>query len=399
MNVLFLTTILPRQQRMGSEVASQCFIDALRQTGHRVLTVGYMRQDDPFELERSELLIARRYIETQRARWYPLLWMLLGFAKGLPYSGVKYYSQRYIQQVKALLHQPDQPFDLVVIDHPQLGWLQPFLPPQQKLVMIAHNLEHQLYHQQAALSSRVMRWIYCREARLIEQLETDLAQEADQVWALSQTDAEYFSKLGQKTLTMTLPANLSPVRTRPQPKAFDVGLIGSWAWKPNAEGLRWFLQSVYPLLPRHLSVQVAGRGAEWLTERYPQIRYLGFVPDVQVFMGQARAVAIPTLSGSGIQIKTLDAIASGSKIVATPVALRGLNSWPATVQVAEQPQQFAAALLAACAHNSTGESTDLESSEYCSSSSADIDFAQGTEWYRNRQIKFLAEVSEAVSNL
>jgi hypothetical protein len=49
-------------------------------------------------------------------------------------------------------------------------------------------------------------------------------------------------------------------------------------------------------------------------------------------MAQAKVVAIPTLSGGGIQIKTLDAIASGSAIVATPVALRGISDPPATVQ-------------------------------------------------------------------
>jgi len=414
MNILFLTTILPRQQRLGSEIASQCFIDALRQTGNRVLTVGYMRQDDPFELGRSEILVAQRYFESKRARWYLLFWMLLSLGLSLPYSSAKYYSPTYIQRVETLMRHP---FDLVVIDHPQLGWLQPFLPSGQKLVMIAHNLEHQIYRQQASLSSRAIQWIFHREARLIQRLETNLAREATQIWTFSQQAAEYFTKQGQRAVAMTIPANLCPINARPQPKAFEIGLIGNWTGKSNQVGLRWFLQFVYPQLPADWAIHVAGLGAEWLPDRYPQIRYQGTVPNSQLFMAQAQVIAIPTLSDSGIQIQTLDAIASGSKIVATPAALLGLSDLPATVRVAEQPQQFVAALLASVKsvtvqpvpiepaaqsvrgnqirgnqkHSSIGQFTDSDTHQSLST--------QSIEWHRIRQIKFLAEISDALSRL
>jgi hypothetical protein len=69
MKILFLTTVLPSKQRMGSEVASQCFIDALNQNGYEVSVVGYMRSDDVFELNQQEILVDKRYIETKRAKF------------------------------------------------------------------------------------------------------------------------------------------------------------------------------------------------------------------------------------------------------------------------------------------------------------------------------------------
>ena len=388
MQILFLTTILPRKQRMGSEVASQCLIDALCQAGHQVLIVGYMRQDDPFAPAPTEVLVGRRYIETQRAKWYPPLWMLLSFIRNLPYSGVKYYSQAYINQLDTLL---THSFDLVVIDHPQLAWLQPLLPLNQKLVMIAHNVEHQIYRHHAAAGHPLMRWIYRREARLIQRLEDHLATAADQIWALSEQDAKYFARFGTaKTVSLArLPAQ-SPVQVLPQTKLFDIGLIGSWAWKPNEEGLRWFLEQVLPHLPTDLSIHVAGRGADWLTAQYPQIHYCGFVPDAQVFMAQAKAVAIATLSGSGIQIKTLDALASGSRIVATPIALRGLENLPPTVHVAHRPKPFAEALLAAIQANSW-------SADPRTWRQPDSDIA--AQWCQDRQKHFLAEIAENLKSL
>jgi hypothetical protein len=40
---------------------------------------------------------------------------------------------------------------------------------------------------------------------------------------------------------------------------------------------------------------VAGKGAEWLSGKYPNVDYIGFVPDATEFMKKVRVVAIPTL--------------------------------------------------------------------------------------------------------
>jgi hypothetical protein len=386
MKVLFLTTLLPRKKRMGSEVASQCFIDAFNQKCYQVSVVGYMRKDDVFELnqkEVKEVLVGKRYIETKRAKYYPIIWLILSFLKGLPYSAAKYYSNSYIRTVKKLLSSVN--YDIVIIDHPQIGWLERFLNNSGKIIMIAHNIEQEIYLDSFNNASNfISRWIYRREAFLIKKMEDQLATTAKQVWALTQNDAEYFSKLeGASTVKVfDLPPGLAKFPEKLINKDFDIAIIGSWAWKANEEALQWFLQEVYPNLPDHLSIHVAGKGAEWLTGKYPNIHYRGFVPDSQAFMAQAKVVAIPTLSGGGIQIKTLDAIASGSTIVATPVALRGISDLPQTVQVAEDPKDFANLLIGAIASPSEQQAFD-----------------ESLEWYRRRCDRFLADVASAISQV
>jgi len=205
------------------------------------------------------------------------------------------------------------------------------------------------------------------------------------VWTLTDHDATYFNRRSPliRARAFALPPGMSAEPPAEAPsKTFDIGLIGSWAWKPNEEGLRWFLQEVYPLLPDHFTIQVAGRGADWLAEQYPNITYVGFVPSAQLFMAQARVVAIPTLSGGGIQIKTLDAIASGSKIVATPVAIRGISEPPSTLHVAKTASEFAKQL----ALSVTSTSNETNSSE-------------ASTWLATRQAKFTAELSQSLETL
>ena len=66
MKILYLTTVLPRKRKTGGEIASQCFIDALAQSGHNVVVVGYQRKNDAIEKISSEISVDERYIETNK---------------------------------------------------------------------------------------------------------------------------------------------------------------------------------------------------------------------------------------------------------------------------------------------------------------------------------------------
>jgi glycosyltransferase involved in cell wall biosynthesis len=125
----------------------------------------------------------------------------------------------------------------------------------------------------------------------------------------------------------------------------DVALIGSWTWAPNAAGLRWFADEVVPQLPEDTTIEVAGPGAERLWGVHPQLTVRGSVPSAADFMARARVIAVPSVIGEGVQVKTLDAVACGAPVVATPTATRGLDGLPESVTVAGEPEAFAAALV------------------------------------------------------
>jgi glycosyltransferase involved in cell wall biosynthesis len=121
----------------------------------------------------------------------------------------------------------------------------------------------------------------------------------------------------------------------------DVALIGTWNWGPNARGLEWFSAEVVPRLPSTMTVEVAGVGAEWLDGRHPNVAIRGAVHDAEAFLSRARVVAVPSLAGGGIQIKTLDAVACGMPVVATQIATRGIDDWPESVAIAAEASDFA----------------------------------------------------------
>lgn len=360
MKILFLTTVLPAKRRMGSEVASQAVIDVLSNLSADVTVVGYIRHNDNYCTAANEISAGRRVIETRSSRTYPLLWLGSSFLQGLPYSVGKFKSKEFVRVVDSLLK--TDAYDLVVIDHVQMSWLIDTIAGSGKTVGLAHNIEHQMYRSFGRdQSSRLRSWMFRREARLLEKLEIRFANQVEQMWTLTKHDAGYFQGIKENggVMEIPVPASATPIEAGSVSKEFDIGLIGSWTWKANEEGLRWFFDTVYPCLPTDISICIAGSGADWLSGRYPNVRYMGFVDDARVFLGKARVVAIPTLSGGGIQIKTLDAIASGSRIVTTPLGLRGISDPPPTVSAAETAEEFANKLLGAANAKDTASSTAL----------------------------------------
>ncbi len=385
MKILFLTTILARKKQLGGEISTQAFIDALAKSGHQVSVLGYSRKDDvSFEKSPQEIVIGQRYIESKRPKVYSTIWLMSSILKNLPYSAGKYYSRTYINTVKEKLS--NEKYDVVIIDHSRLEWLNRFIESKYKTALIAHNIEHEIYLESSKSAHNfISKWIYAREAGLVKEMEDRLAASLNEVWAYTPHDAKYFSSLENvgKVRVFGIPPGLDKLQPIASvSKQCDIGILGSWSWRANEEGLQWFLQSVYPHLPSSLLIHVAGKGGDWLVEKYPNIHYRGYVPDAQEFMAQARVMAIPILSGSGIQIKTLDAIASGSSIVATPIALRGISDPPSTVKIAENPEDFANLLVSAVNFPATRQASD-----------------EALSWARTRQDNFIADVARAISEM
>lgn len=351
MNILYCTTVLPSQRRTGGEIASQAFVDALRQAGHAVSVLGYRRPDDTSPLGTGEVLVGVRPIESNGAGLKPLAWMLSAFASGRPYSCEKYVSAAYRAELRTRLKANDNHPCIVLLDHAQVAFLADDISADQPFIFVAHNVEAQLYQSQARSQRFALkRWLLARESNAVGELELSLARRAVQTWVLTEQDAAAFKATsgGGSVIRCDLPGLAStgvhPVDAEIE---WEIGLIGTWTWSANAQGLQWFMDQVVPLLPQGVRIAVAGKGAGDIVGA--PIVSLGFVPNAMDFMRSCQVVCIPSIAGGGVQIKTIDAIASGRPIVATSTALRGIEGSPATVTMADDPKRFSSCLLAAMA--------------------------------------------------
>lgn len=344
LSLLFLTTILPGERRVGGEIVSAQIVETLRSLGHDVRVLGYGRAG--YVPREGDVLVENRLVETRGAPLQAARWLAMAFLGGRAYSAEKFTGHAYSSALGRALS--ERVWDRILLDHAQIGWLLPQLKGQN-LIHVSHNCEGLLYAGQAREGHGLRRAIFAREARLMGEMESRLARAARSVWTLTEAQARTFQDMGASSVTVL------PVPPMPLPEAFslpepecDVALLGTWSWGPNRAGLDWFCRQVAPLAPG-LSIRIGGAGADDLHGRFANVEFAGRVPDAAAFLASARVIAVPSVAGDGIQIKTLDAVAIGRPVVATPFALRGIDGLPARVKAAESPQAFTDALREAVA--------------------------------------------------
>lgn len=378
--VVFATTMLPGLRLTGSEVVSQTFVDAMRSAGNRVVVLGYVRAGSAPELGADEVGAGSRHIETRDAGARVALWLARAFAGREPYSVAKYRSRRYVAELKAIIERLDP--SVIVLDHAQMAWALPSREPRIPTVLLAHNVEHEMYERAARERTGPLAWINRREAKRMLAFEREAVARADEAWALSPSDAAGLAGLGALAPVAFEFAALSDVPPSGAEKRYDVGMLGSWTWAANARGLDWFFQEVYPLLGAEVSIAVGGAGGDRVVAPRQNVERLGRVPDAFRFLSSCRVIVAPSVSGAGIQIKTLDAIATGSPVVATSFAMREIDDPPATVTSVDDPAAVAQAI-----GTLLGEAPDEAAAR------------QAREWSLARGKRFGEAVAERVGSL
>nr|WP_262907856.1 glycosyltransferase family 4 protein [Hymenobacter sp. 15J16-1T3B] len=130
--------------------------------------------------------------------------------------------------------------------------------------------------------------------------------------------------------------------------------LGSLDWRPNQEGLEWFLQHVWPEARRNhpeLVLHVAGKNMpDHIRDlRVPGVQVHGFVESAPVFMQQYEVMIVPLLSGGGMRVKIIEGMALGKCIISTGlgsegIAVRHLHD----ILVCDDPQQWIEVLRQYC---------------------------------------------------
>jgi glycosyltransferase involved in cell wall biosynthesis len=134
------------------------------------------------------------------------------------------------------------------------------------------------------------------------------------------------------------PLSLDPALYRPAPLDGPptAGLIGTAAWPPTAAALRVLLYDVWPRVRApEAELVIAGRG----TDRFGGI---GEVDSARELFQRFSLLLFPLPRGSGMKVKTLEAMASGVPVVTTPSGAEGIAPSDGVI-VETEPERLAAA--------------------------------------------------------
>jgi glycosyltransferase involved in cell wall biosynthesis len=225
-----------------------------------------------------------------------------------------------------------QSFDLIHCNHFFLIPLATRLARGRAPVLLD---THDLQARQYMLFNKRIPWLRPRvdyEDLLAQELAA--MREADLLLHLNAQEAAEFERLlPDKRHALLYPAT-PPAPTGPGGP--NILLVASNN-AANVESVVWFLREVAPRAP-DVSVQIVGNVDAGVKSRAPQDyrRYAhwfaGQVENLAEVYANAKLVLLPTISGHGLSIKSVEALSSGLPMIATPQAMRGMNEAVMTLQ-------------------------------------------------------------------
>jgi len=182
---------------------------------------------------------------------------------------------------------------------------------------------------------------------------------AARVGAISPADVAPLDRLGGRSDTVYLPPLMRPKpldRSHAEPGT--VLITTNLAYQPNVTSLEWFITKVWPHVAPHKSPQAQAGGSPCLTiagldprgvaprlcRGHDRVMHVGLLAPAELDAAFARtAVAVnPTQTGSGFQLKLLDAIARGVPIVSTAWS----NKLGPAIPSSDDPRELAGLITA-----------------------------------------------------
>jgi glycosyltransferase involved in cell wall biosynthesis len=201
------------------------------------------------------------------------------------------------------------------------------------------------------------RWLLDRDWRLLKQYEGRLCREFDAVLAVSEEDKAALVEAAGQPLDITvipIAVDTDEVTQVVRPaEANHILHIGTMYWPPNIDGIKWFIDQVYP----HIRAKQAQVVFDVVGARPPQelldlnnsglgINVTGYVEDPTPYLEAARVMVVPLRAGGGMRVKILNALAQGLPIVSTTIGCEGIAVESGRhLLIADTPEEFAQATL------------------------------------------------------
>ena len=177
------------------------------------------------------------------------------------------------------------------------------------------------------------RWLYRREARGVRSLEQRALDQCDAVILVSDAETRALGVESDKAVAIGNGVDTEYFKPTGDEEVSPPSLVftGTMDYKPNIDGVCWFVREVWPALRRDvpgLTFSIVGRNPTRAVRRLadvPGVTVTGSVPDVRPYLAKAAVAVAPLLIARGVQNKILEAMAMGRAVVASPEALEGLE--------------------------------------------------------------------------
>lgn len=368
MKILFFTQVLPYPLTAGPKVRAYYVLRHLAQQ-HEITLVSFVRATDtPDALAHLQrFCTAVHTVPMPRSPLRDGYHLLRSLLSHQPFIIARDWNGAMVRKIDELLRAVEAgneaPFAAI---HADQLWMAPYalLAQRQqrrqraKVVLDQHNavfmIPERLAGDDANLPKRLLlQW----EARKMARYEVAICQQFDHVVWVTQEDYQAVQqqalRLGQHApCDAIIPICGDSTEQLPiqrLPAAHRVTFVGGLHYPPNAQGICWFAENVFPQVlaqaPQSV-LTVIGKQPPPALQKLgiptQNLAITGFVERVEPYLAETAAFVAPLLAGGGMRVKIIDGWRWGMPVVSTTIGAEGIATHPEeNILIADTPTAFA----------------------------------------------------------
>lgn len=353
MNILFLSTEIPFPADGGHHLRTFNVLKILAKE-HNIYMVAFAQ--DPSELQYVQEI--EKYCRLVKV--FPvaktgknpafLFLMLRNLFSNSPLVAHRYYQTPATKFVQDLVRTHD--IDLIHIDMLALGSYR-HLFRGKPVLLTDHNVEFVRLERWFAFEKNPLLKLYLQyQHRKLKNFEIETCRQVDHCIVVSDFDLIILGNSCQQGRYCVVPNGVDTAFFLP---SFESQIPNHMVWVGgmrgpyNSDAVNYFISEIWPRIHRYkpdVTVNFIGAAPtsplRKAAEKDKRISILGHVEDVRPYVDKAAVFIAPIRCGSGTKIKVLNAMSQAKAIVATSIAVEGIEvENGANVFIADTPDEFA----------------------------------------------------------
>jgi glycosyltransferase involved in cell wall biosynthesis len=228
--------------------------------------------------------------------------------------------------------------DIIHIDHLHLGWTIELLRnlTDAPVILREHNLEMKIMKRffEKEKNPFIKRYAEIQYHKFIKY-EPSLCEKFNKCIMITKEDEKDLLNLNSSIKTAVIPVGVETQLLnfkKKEPIPFSLFHIGAMNWLPNYDGLKWFLEEIFPKIIRikpEIKLYLYGKETEKIKISSlvsQNVIVKGYVKNIWEEISDKQLAIIPLRIGSGIRVKIIEMLAAGFNIISTSIGKEGIQA-------------------------------------------------------------------------
>jgi polysaccharide biosynthesis protein PslH len=334
MKILMLTPYLPYPLLSGGQIRSYNLLLKLAKN-HKVTLYSLIKDDS----ERKYIPELEKYCHKVRVfkrsnKPFTLRNIFKTAFSSYPFLVMRNHVPETIVAVKNELD--TEKYDLI---HAETFYMMPHIPPTKVPTILAEQTIEYLGYESF---EKNFKWLLLKpflkyDIVKIKRWEKFYWNNCTKLIVMSQDDKQYISKYVAdpskiEVVSNGVNAKWFADKEKKLPADPTILSVGTFKWLPNVEAVEFLVKKVWPLIKLKIPearLWIVGNAPTKAVYKYQDqdhsIIVTGGIPDIRDAFNEAHVLVAPVFSGKGTRYKILEAMASQTPIVASDIAVEGLN--------------------------------------------------------------------------